>query len=190
MKPKVLFPMFLALALVASGAVLLVRAEGDAEPSTAGATSAAMASEVAASGSGEVEAEPDVVVYKSPTCGCCNAWVEHMREAGFEVEPVDVPEYQELADRKTEAGVPADLGSCHTARVGDYFVEGHVPAAVVRRLLAEQPDIRGLTVPGMPIGSPGMEGPNPQAYDVIAVRDDGSRVVYESVYPDAASENR
>jgi hypothetical protein len=189
MKPKGIVPLLLAFAFVAAGAFLIVRGDtGPDDPSPD-----AVAPETVADAGGETasaDGDADVVVYKSPTCGCCNGWVEHMREEGFEVEPVDVPEYQALADRKTEAGVPTDLGSCHTARVGGYFIEGHVPAHIVQRLLDEQPDdIRGLSVPGMPTGSPGMEGPNPQPYDVIAVRRDGSRVVYESVYPDA-SESR
>jgi hypothetical protein len=128
-------------------------------------------------------ADADVVVYKSPTCGCCSGWVEHMRESGYDVATVDLEDYDDLARTKAEHGVPNDLGSCHTAVVDGYTVEGHVPAAVVAKLLEERPDVRGIAVPGMPIGSPGMEGPNPQPYDVIAFRRDGSRVVYESVYP-------
>lgn len=128
-------------------------------------------------------ADGDVVVYKSPTCGCCTGWVEHMREAGFDVDARDV-DYAELARRRAEAGIPPELGSCHTGSVAGYSIEGHIPAAVIARLVEERPaDIRGLVVPGMPTGSPGMEGPNPQPYDVIALRTDGSRVVYETVYP-------
>lgn len=131
-------------------------------------------------------ADGQVVVYKSPTCGCCGGWVDHMRESGYDVATVDVQEYAALAAKKAEHGVPNDLGSCHTAVVDGYTVEGHVPASVIAKLLRERPDIRGIAVPGMPVGSPGMEGPNPQPYDVIAFRQDGSRVVYESVYPAAA----
>lgn len=136
-------------------------------------------------------ADADVVVYKSPTCGCCGAWVDHMRDAGYEVETVDV-DYGTLSRKKEEHGVPSDLGSCHTAVVEGYTVEGHVPADVIARLIAERPsDIRGIAVPGMPVGSPGMEGPNPQPYDVVAIREDGSRAVYETVYPgQPASETR
>ena len=125
----------------------------------------------------------DVVVYKSPTCGCCNGWVEHMRENGFAVRTVDVPVYNDLTAKKREHGVPQDLGSCHTATVGDYVVEGHVPAEAVQRLLDERPDVHGLAVPGMPIGSPGMEGPNPQPYEVIAFDTTGERQVFERVDP-------
>lgn len=120
--------------------------------------------------------QPLVVVYKSPTCGCCESWVGHMQSAGF---PVEVRDMQDIGPIKTEAGVPADLGSCHTARIGDYFVEGHVPADDVKRLLAEQPDARGLAVPGMPQGSPGMEqGGIREPYDVLLVAKDGSTSVF------------
>jgi hypothetical protein len=119
---------------------------------------------------------PLVGVYKSPTCGCCESWVEHMRSAGF---PVEVRALEDLGAIKAEVGVPAGQGSCHTARVGDYFVEGHVPADDVKRLLAEKPDVRGLTVPGMPLGSPGMEqGGVQEAYDVLVVARDGSTSVF------------
>lgn len=152
----------------------------------AGTALAACGGEAPAAETGRVAkaaGDADVVVYKSPTCGCCTGWVDHMRESGFEVEAVDV-DYGQLAERKTEAGIPQDLGSCHTAMAEGYSVEGHVPAETVARLLAERPeDVRGIAVPGMPIGSPGMEGPNPQPYDVIAIRKDGSRYVFETVYP-------
>ena len=110
---------------------------------------------------------PLVVVTKSPTCGCCKGWVEHMRKSGF---PVEVHDVLNLDPVKTRVGVPAGKGSCHTAEVGGYFVEGHVPAADIRRLLAERPDARGITVPGMPMGSPGMEAPGyeqPYAVELI-----------------------
>lgn len=119
---------------------------------------------------------PLVAVYKSPTCGCCESWVGHMQSAGF---PVKVHDTQDLGPIKDKAGVPAGQGSCHTALVGKYFVEGHVPADDVKRLLAEQPDARGLTVPGMPQGSPGMEqGGISEPYDVLLVAKDGSTSVF------------
>ena len=119
---------------------------------------------------------PLVVVYKSPTCGCCESWVGHMQSAGF---PVEVRDTEDFGAIKAEVGVPAGLGSCHTARIGDYFVEGHVPADDVKRLLAEQPEARGLTVPGMPQGSPGMEqGGISEPYDVLLVAPDGSTSVF------------
>ncbi len=95
-----------------------------------------------------------VTVYKSPTCGCCGAWVNHLRTDGFDVTVINE---NDLAARKTELGVTPDMGSCHTAVVDGYVIEGHVPAADIRRLLKEHPLARGLAVPGMPAGSPGME---------------------------------
>jgi hypothetical protein len=127
--------------------------------------------------------DADMVVYKSPTCGCCDLWVDHAEEYGFTVATVDIVEYDALVAKKREHGVAMDLGSCHTTLVGGYVVEGHVPATVIQRLLHERPDIHGLAVPGMPIGSPGMEGPNPRPYNVIAVGHDGSRTVFETVDP-------
>lgn len=120
---------------------------------------------------------PLVRVHKLPTCGCCTAWVEHLREAGFRVEVKDADDLRAV---KREAGVPLDLQACHTAFVEGYVVEGHVPAEDVRRLLEERPEVRGVAVPGMPVGSPGMEGPDPQPYDVIAFGDDGTREVFAS----------
>ena len=126
----------------------------------------------------------EVVVYKSPTCGCCEGWIAHLESEGFDVSGVDIAAYADLSRKKAEHGVPGDLGSCHTARVGGYTIEGHVPAEVVARLLREQPDdIVGLSVPGMPIGSPGMEGPNPEVYQVIAFDAEGNRRVYETIDP-------
>jgi len=117
----------------------------------------------------------DIVVYKSPTCGCCGKWVKHMEDAGFSV---DVENVRDLAPIKRELGVPGRMQSCHTAKVGDYIVEGHVPADLVKRMLDEKPDIRGLAVPGMPMGSPGMEGPRKDPYNVMAVGNDGRTSVY------------
>jgi hypothetical protein len=104
-------------------------------------------------------------VYKSPTCGCCGKWIEHLEAAGLEVESVDVADMTVI---KANHEVPERLASCHTALIGGYLIEGHVPVEDIERLLAERPDIVGLAVPGMPIGSPGMEGPNPETYDVLA----------------------
>jgi hypothetical protein len=141
------------------------RAEGGAQPSPAAAAA-------------DVRTEK-LVVYKSPTCGCCGAWVEHVQEAGFEVEMHDVMTVQPVKDQH---GLPAHLGSCHTTLVGGYVVEGHVPAEVIRRLLAERPEIAGIAVPGMPMGSPGMEVPSGRKdpYDVIAFTRDGRVSVFES----------
>ena len=117
----------------------------------------------------------DVVVYKSPTCGCCGKWIDHMEQAGF---AVDVENRSDLSPIKAEYGVPRHLQSCHTAEVGGYMVEGHVPPDLIQRMLDEKPDIRGLAVPGMPMGSPGMEGPFKDEYDVLAIGEDGRTKVY------------
>lgn len=119
---------------------------------------------------------PVVTVYKSPTCGCCTKWVEHLQASGFEVKTLDLPDTMPM---KTRLGVPRDLSSCHTAVVGGYVVEGHVPADVVKQLLAEKPNATGIAVPGMPIGSPGMEqGDRKDPYDVVLFKRDGTRSVY------------
>jgi len=113
---------------------------------------------------------PLVTVYKSATCGCCAAWIDHMKESGF---PVEVHNAENLNQYKIKAKLGAGLGSCHTAFVGDYAVEGHVPASDVKRMLAQRPDISGLTAPGMPMSSPGMapKGSKPSGYDVISFKD-------------------
>lgn len=113
-------------------------------------------------------AEPEVRVFRSATCGCCKDWARHMEAHGFDVEVIDVPD---LEAKKAELGIPPRLASCHTAQVEGYLVEGHVPAEDVQRLLRERPDTRGLAVPGMPEGSPGMEGPNPEPYTVWSFTD-------------------
>ena len=100
---------------------------------------------------------PVVAVYKTPWCGCCKLWVDHLRKAGFTVEVHDV---EDLDAEKDRMGVPADKRSCHTAQVAGYYVEGHVPAADIKRLLKDKPKAEGLVLPGMPIGSPGMEMPD------------------------------
>ena len=123
---------------------------------------------------------PTVLVYKSPTCGCCNGWIEHLEAAGFAVDARDV---RDLMTVKVDGGVPTAMSSCHTALVDGYVVEGHVPAEQIKRLLAERPAIAGIAVPGMPIGSPGMEGPNPQPYQVWSFGHDGSAAVFADVDP-------
>lgn len=122
---------------------------------------------------------PRVIVHKSPSCGCCGLWVEHLREAGF---AVDVRNEENLHPIKERLGVPFGKGSCHTAEVGGYVVEGHVPVSDIKRLLQERPVARGLVLPGMPIGSPGMEVPDGhvERYAVELVMDDGSTRIYAS----------
>ncbi|MGM0584992.1 MAG: DUF411 domain-containing protein [Pseudomonadota bacterium] len=119
-----------------------------------------------------------LTVWKTATCGCCAAWVEHMQEAGFETEVHDVVNF-ELIERKRELGVTAEQASCHTAVIDGYFVEGHVPAEDVARLLEERPQARGLAVPGMPVGSPGMEmGGRRDPYDTLLIGPKGGTTVF------------
>lgn len=135
------------------------------------ASAAAALIAVAAHAAGE-----EVVVYKDPDCGCCGAWAEHMRAAGFKVKEIAS---SEMAVVKRSAGVPKALGSCHTAHVGGYVVEGHVPAADVKRLLTEKPKVVGIAAPGMPMGSPGMEGPYPaDHYNVVSFGADGKTQIF------------
>jgi hypothetical protein len=119
-----------------------------------------------------------VRVAKSPQCGCCGAWVEHLRAAGFETEVRDM-EQAALDALKAELGIAREHASCHTATVEGYVVEGHVPAEDIRRLLAERPDARGVAVPGMPLGSPGMEmGDLRDSYDTLLIGKDGGASVF------------
>lgn len=122
-------------------------------------------------------APPVIEVYKSASCGCCTGWVDHLRANGFTVNAHNVPN---PAQYREKFGMPQTLGSCHTGLVAGYALEGHVPAREVKRLLAERPQARGLAVPGMPIGSPGMEveGQGSDAFDVVLVKADGSHSVY------------
>ena len=120
-------------------------------------------------------AGPTVTVYKSPTCGCCSKWIAHLQAAGFTVVAHDTDDVNAV---RSSMGVPFRLGSCHTARVGNYVIEGHVPADLITRLLTEHPAIAGLAVPGMVTGSPGMEGPGAQPYDVMAWDRAGKTSVY------------
>lgn len=124
-----------------------------------------------------IQSEGTLVVYQDPSCGCCGKWVEHMRAHGFTVESVLE---RDLSARKQALGVPPSLWSCHTAVVGDYVIEGHVPAGDIKRLLAERPEGKGLAVPGMPVGSPGMEyGERRQAFDVLLFDTSGNSIVFK-----------
>ncbi|MEP6779762.1 MAG: DUF411 domain-containing protein [Gemmatimonadaceae bacterium] len=118
-----------------------------------------------------------MVVYKDPGCGCCKDWVKIMQKAGFAVTAHDTADMNTV---KATMGVPTNLQSCHTAIVGSYVFEGHVPADLVKKLLAEKPVARGLAVPGMPNGSPGMEGPTKDKYDVVLFERSGKTRVYAS----------
>lgn len=125
-----------------------------------------------------------VTVHKTPWCGCCTAWVDHLRDHGFDVA---VKEEEDLTPVRSRLGVPDQLRSCHTAEVDGYAVEGHVPADEIKRLLSERPDASGLSVPGMPQGSPGMETPNPpDRYEVVIFSEDGAQSYATYVGPDRA----
>ena len=124
------------------------------------------------------EKPAQVELWKSPSCGCCTGWMKHMQAAGYAVKSHDVA-LGVLAKIKRQAGLAPELHSCHTAKVGGYVIEGHVPAEDVARLLSEKPNAVGLAVPAMPLGSPGMDfGPDKEAYDVLLVKKDGSTEVF------------
>ena len=130
--------------------------------------------------SSQPSGQPAMEVYKSPTCGCCSKWVEHVRQHGFTARVTDLDD-QALDALKTKHGVPRTAQSCHTALVGGYIVEGHVPVAEVKRLLKEKPTVAGIAVAGMPLGSPGMEVPGrSQAYNVVAFDKKGETRVFAS----------
>lgn len=159
----------LAAVVTVGVAVFAGRSQEEGPPSAGGAST----TESHRSGS----ALPVVDVYKTPTCGCCSKWVDHLRQEGFEVRTTDMPD---LADLKASHGVPRQVESCHTALVAGYVVEGHVPASDIQRLLRKRPAISGVAVAGMPIGSPGMEmpGTNAQSYDVLAFHENGRTDVF------------
>jgi len=121
--------------------------------------------------------KPTITVYKDPNCGCCRNWIEHLKKHGYAVDAKDTPD---MAQIKSTLGVPTDLRSCHTAVVEGYLIEGHVPATDIDRLLAAKPQVKGLAVPGMPMGSPGMEGGTAQRYQVIAFDKSGKSRVFAS----------
>ena len=124
-------------------------------------------------------AGPKVTVYKTTTCGCCGKWVEHLKTNGFDVTVQDVPSTTEY---RQKYGVPEKLASCHTAVVNGYSIEGHVPASDIKQLLKTAPKAKGLAAPGMPAGSPGMEGARSDAYSVLLFDAKGNSTVYKS-YP-------
>ena len=129
-------------------------------------------------------AGPALTVYKTPTCGCCSKWVDHMKKAGFQVSVYDMPKAS-LDNVKLKHKVPEAAHSCHTAVVEGYAIEGHVPATEVKRLLKDKPKVTGLAVPGMPIGSPGMESPGvtAQPYDVVTFDAEGKTKVFATIKP-------
>lgn len=119
--------------------------------------------------------KPTITVYKDASCGCCKSWIEHLIKHGYRVDAKDSPNMTEI---KHTLGVPDGLTACHTAIVNGYLIEGHVPAADIDRLLAQKPKIAGLAVPGMPMGSPGMEGGTPQHYQVLTFDKSGKTTVF------------
>jgi hypothetical protein len=124
---------------------------------------------------GSVQAAQMIDVYKSPSCGCCGKWIEHLKKAGFKVETHEVTD---IPGNRKKLGMPDKFGSCHSAKVGNYVLEGHVPAADIQRLLKEKPKALGIAVPAMPPGSPGMDIPNSPPYETLLVQTDGSSRVF------------
>ena len=180
----------IGVSFVAALAALVVACSGDGADATpanatppatvANATTGEQPPDANAASVGTAEspagAKPIAIkVYKTPQCGCCKAWVNHLAENGFQVESVDMPD---LAMVKQKYGVKPEHEACHTAVVGEYVVEGHVPADVIKRLLEERPAVLGIAVPGMPAGSPGMEGAMKERYDVLTFDRAGKSRVY------------
>ena len=118
---------------------------------------------------------PEVEVFKSPYCGCCTEWAKHMADSGFRVRSINV---EDVPAARAKLGMPERYGSCHTAKIGNYVIEGHVPADDIKRLLKEKPQAVGLAAPGMPGGSPGMESARKEPYDVLLVGRDGKSKVF------------
>lgn len=123
----------------------------------------------------EVTTKNEIIVYQSKSCGCCKKWVGHLQDHGLKVrsELLD-----DVTDIKLKMNLPMKLASCHTAVINGYIVEGHVPATAIKKLISELPVIKGLAVPGMPMGSPGMEGSYTENYDVVAFEEDGSEKIF------------
>jgi len=117
----------------------------------------------------------DIIVYKSPTCGCCKKWVKYLEGAGFNVKSVNKTNMSPI---KSKFDVKKQYQSCHTAKVGEYFIEGHVPASDIKKLLKQNPNVKGLAVPGMPMGSPGMEGHRKDRYSVLLINNKNKSTVF------------
>ncbi len=172
MRSSTLVSLGLVVAAIGVTAVIATGRDADPAPAPAPLTAPAVQGLAAPAAPGVL---PVITVYKSPSCGCCTLWVDHVKEAGFEVVVNDI---HDLSEIKAGAGVPARLQSCHTAIVDGYALEGHVPADLIQRMLAERPAVAGLAVPGMPMGSPGMEGPRKDPYDVVTFDAKGETTVY------------
>ena len=147
----------------------------EAQSATADASTPAAPASASSASVSSVSSAPSVIVYKDPNCGCCSKWVEYMRKNGFNVTAIDT---SDVASVKAKHGIASELHSCHTAIVGDYAIEGHVPAEEIHRMLKEKPTIAGLAVPGMPTGSPGMEGAIKEKYDILTFDRAGKTSVY------------
>jgi hypothetical protein len=175
---------FLSLRRLRAGLIVVSIASCDGRPAsdapgaTVASVQAAPSTEsTPASGATAAADTNTIVVYKSPTCGCCAKWVEHLQSAGFHVVVHDTEDVDAVKDG---SGVPAQLRGCHTAIAGRYVIEGHVPASDIRQLLRQRPAIAGLAVPGMPSGSPGMEGGSSERYDVLTFGGSGPARVFAS----------
>jgi hypothetical protein len=155
---RLLLPGILAAALVLASAA-------SAACGSSGGSDGTATSPPAVSNVGELA----ITVYKSPTCGCCSGWEEYLREHGFSVTSVPTDDMDSV---KGEHGIPEDMQSCHTAVIGDYYIEGHVPIEAIMQLLEEQPAIDGIALPGMPAGSPGMSGEKEGPFTVYAISED------------------
>lgn len=161
------------IVLAAAAALLSISVFSGDEQGSAPAADSRLAAAERAAAAGEL---PVVTAHMSPTCMCCSGWAEHMEENGFEV---DIHYTDDLPTLKAEHGVPAALSACHTAVVDGYIVEGHIPADVIQQLLEERPRVLGIAAPGMPRGSPGMEGPYPaERYEIISFDEEGDRSVF------------
>lgn len=165
--------------LVGVGAALLLASCNETENRQAATENADVAVVQQQPEAAPVASKPTMQIYKSPTCGCCGEWVNHIEASGF---PTEVFNTDAMGEVKERLGINPNYHSCHTAVIGDYVFEGHIPAEVIERFLKEKPDALGLAVPGMPVGSPGMEmGDHRDAYDVFIIRRDGMGAVYEHV---------
>jgi len=143
-----------------------------------------MAATFIVSGSSALAETSAILVHKDPNCGCCAGWVQHLKDAGF---TVTVQETAQLPAVRKRLGVPGDLAACHTAEIAGYVIEGHVPALAVRQLLEKRPAAVGLAVPGMPAGSPGMEGGTPRKYDVVLFGTSGRQLFMQFIGSEIAS---
>lgn len=170
------------LTIVLSTFALAACADADAAPEAGGTEADPQMASATAPRGASLQELPTILVYKTATCGCCRGWVEHLEAEGFTVDARDISP-QDLMRVKMDGGVPGPMSSCHTAIIDGYMVEGHVPADQIRELLAERPQVAGIGVPGMPMGSPGMEGPNAQPYQVLSFTHGGQTEVFADVDP-------